>query len=36
VSTARAQESIGYRPRHPLEDSIAALALALRDEPRDG
>jgi dTDP-glucose 4,6-dehydratase len=36
VSTARAQESIGYRPRHPLEDSIAALAAAMGDEQRDG
>jgi UDP-glucose 4-epimerase len=36
VSTARAAAAIGYRPRHSLEDSIAALAAAFRDDPGDG
>jgi nucleoside-diphosphate-sugar epimerase len=35
VSTARAERQIGYRPAHPLEDSIAALADALGSEAAD-
>lgn len=34
VSVTRAEEVLGYRPAHPLEDSIEALAAAFRTEAR--
>lgn len=36
VSTARAERVIGYRPDHPLEDSIVAFAEAIASGGEDG